>query len=284
MDSYFNSVDGTLYISKQLKTNRVVKVQKTDIEGLAEAYDAISSSLQQYFQPIDFDIADGVCIDINDEKYYIKGITESDNELYIDLFGTEQLVVLPISIEKLQRSTKAVILEAAYQYDAEQTSVFGRSNVYQSDHFSLSALKDDDGCYIRVNHVESPFSVRGEVVDVSEDCFESLCDGVSRVWSCSDFAFNKCIARLPSSVQMYIGDDRYLYIQGLPLAAKQQTIRITNWLSLSDGLALTCCTLQNAIPFQITLSFSGSSIQGTLRSVSCFSLPVEKNNILEDLS
>lgn len=284
--SLYVKTDDTCYKLEQLRFGTCLKVLQSGVPQLAKAYSLIACSLTRTYQPVFFDILDSIGLWIDDSFYYIKEIAQEDKGLLcVHLFGLETCVYFPLSEKPVEYTTKRPMIDAV-EFKAGQTNVFGAPNAFRGAYFTVTALSRE-GVHILKIDAQLPFCVQGDLVGVSEGYIEVYSDelGIARVYNCNCSEFNSVMARLPASVNVFLGDDCEFYISSLPLAESPQTLKVVDWKVRKKGsLFLTCCTLANELPFQLLLSERRGRLQIDMPRGYLCDLPQIKTKLLEDLT
>lgn len=90
--------DHTIYEEHNTKSGTSLVVVKSDIEGLKEIYDDITTSLNNWFQPFHLGFSDGVIILYKDNQFFLKEIYyRSVEHMYtLSCFGTDIVFNIPL--------------------------------------------------------------------------------------------------------------------------------------------------------------------------------------------
>lgn len=283
--SLYVAADDTSYELKCLPNGKYLKAVRSGVPNLQKAYDVIEKSLKSKYQPVLFDIRDSIGLWIDENFYYIKGLSLSDNDcLDVQLFGTDTIVHFPLFEENVTYTAKEPMLQAL-DCDAFRTSVFGGpTNIFKGAYFTVTALKQNYEHVLEVDAV-LPFRVKGDCVGVKEGYIEVQDTKTNevRVYSGNCMELNRIMASLPTGINVFLGDDCDFYISGLPLAGEAQTLKIVDWKIEQRGrLVLTCNTLANSLPFQVTFSILNHAIRVDMPYGYSFTLSLTKCNNLEE--
>lgn len=249
----YTSEDGTLYQEYTVGYTESVKVIKTELSGVAEAYNKINKYLADQYQPLQFTLSDGVYISSDSIFGYVKQIEEDDNGyIKLSVFGSDDIITLADQSITIMPSD-STILEPLLSEDADQTYHFSnKSHMTISEHEIVSYCINNQNI-LKIDNKR----ITGQLVNYTDD-YLSLCDrGKYWLYNLKQSKLNYLLSNLPGSVNCFIQDNK-LYLAGIKLSRKPQTFLISEVTAESNNfIEFVVSTYENPqLFFRIAFSIS----------------------------
>lgn len=234
---YTSKTDNTVYEDFSTRSGNSLVVMKSEVYGLQEIYQAITESLNRWYQPFHLEYSDGVVIIFENSPYFLKNIEyNSEKRAYIlTCFGTDKPFVIPIG-----RDIRFINEISNITYvSADATSFFAPEPLKVSE-LPVRLIEYNGGHTIQCGVID----IAADFYSCSDKYIEIAKNGRHYVFSPRDIQFNEHMMQLPEQFSARLSEEG----QRIYLADKNEAYLLH---AFTDGKILVSSVENNDYKFYL---------------------------------
>lgn len=202
---HFSEADETTYEDVSTKSGNSLVVLESAVPHIKELYSRITASLNTWTQFFQIVYCDGVCIDRQDDLYFLKNICidPSDHFCTISVFGSDLIFKVPFSQSvtmKIQKQNVSYI-----DLQSGMTSYFNSEVDLRVGGLPLKTFSEHGVHFVSCGNIE----LMADLYTISENYLEIVVPYTNRhiVLSPSDSTWNAAALALPQNCNLRIDSE-----------------------------------------------------------------------------